>query len=576
MDAEPTHSMIAKIRLALAATLGLVAGFAPAPTVLADPLPSGAYLAGRTASLASDFGAAKRYYTEAVARDPGNLRLLENALVAYVGLGDIDGGRPIARQLVDKGTESQLAGLVMLAANLKSGDFDAVESAFDAGASYSPLIDGLVRGWALLGQGRMSDASAQFDEVSSSGAMADFGQYHKALALAVVGDFEGADAILSQGSGAAARVSRGALVAHAQILSQLERNAEALEMLNDALQGASDPRLEALRDRIEAGETVAYDFITTAQDGAAEVFYALASALRPEASAQHTLLYARMAEYLRPDSLDILLLSAELLEDMGQFDLATATYDKVPRDHPGFYSAESGRAQALYSAGKPDAAVEVLKQLAKSRPEIPNIHISLGDMLRREERYEEAATAYDRALDLLPDPQPTHWFIYYARGIVHERIDDWPQAEADFRKALELSPGQPLVLNYLGYSLVEKREKLDEALAMIEQAVEARPNDGYITDSLGWVLYRLGRYAEAVVPMERAVELLPVDPIVNDHLGDVYWMVGRKLEAEFQWKRALSFDPEPEEEKRIRRKLEVGLDQVLEDEGEMAVSQNGN
>ena len=165
------------------------------------------------------------------------------------------------------------------------------------------------------------------------------------------------------------------------------------------------------------------------------------------------------------------------------------------------------------------------------------------------------------------------WFLHYARGISNERLKNWGEAEADFRKALELNPGQPQVLNYLGYSLVEQHEKLDEALSMIEQAVAAQPQSGYIIDSLGWALYKLGRYEEAVVHMERAAELMAVDPVVNDDLGDVYWAVGRKLEAEFQWKRALSFidwdnasdevDPE-----RIRQKLEVGLDEVLEEEGQ--------
>jgi len=197
-------------------------------------------------------------------------------------------------------------------------------------------------------------------------------------------------------------------------------------------------------------------------------------------------------------------------------------------------------------------------------------------MLREDEQFARAAEAYSAAIELIDTEVPGHWRLYYARGITLERTDRWDEAGADFRHALELNPDQPNVLNYLGYSLVEMRRNLAEAEQMIRTAVEQRPQDGYITDSLGWVLYRLGRYEEAVAPMERTVELLPVDPIVNDHLGDVYWMVGRKLEAEFQWKRALSFEPEPEEEKRIRRKLEVGLDQVLEDEGEMAVSRNGN
>ena len=151
-------------------------------------------------------------------------------------------------------------------------------------------------------------------------------------------------------------------------------------------------------------------------------------------------------------------------------------------------------------------------------------------------------------------------------------MKNWDAAEADFRAALEIDPEQPQVLNYLGYSLVERQEKLDEALSMIERAVEARPESGYIIDSLGWVLYRMGRYEDAVSHMERAVELMPVDPVVNDHLGDVYWAVGRKLEAEFQWRRALSFvDPEDTDAEakpdRIRRKLDVGLDVVLAEEG---------
>ena len=175
------------------------------------------------------------------------------------------------------------------------------------------------------------------------------------------------------------------------------------------------------------------------------------------------------------------------------------------------------------------------------------------------------------AVALFEEDAEAQWLVYFSRGITHEREDRWPEAEADFRKALELRPDQPQVLNYLGYSMVEMQENLDEALDMIERAVAAQPDSGYIVDSLGWVLYRLGRYDEALVQMERAVELLPVDPVVNDHLGDVYWAVGRKREAEFQWHRALSFielgesnDAEPD---RIRRKLEIGLDAVLAEEG---------
>src|SRR5690606_16124011 len=172
--------------------------------------------------------------------------------------------------------------------------------------------------------------------------------------------------------------------------------------------------------------------------------------------------------------------------------------------------------------------------------------------------------------------EPGQWVLYYTRGIAHERTKDWPAAEADFRKALELRPDQPAVLNYLGYSYLERKENYDEALAMIEKAVAERPDDGAIVDSLGWALYRLGRYEEAVGHLEKAVELMPVDSVVNDHLGDIYWAVGRTREAEFQWKRALSFEPDTEEEAtRIRRKLEVGLDVVLKEEGAEPLAEIG-
>ena len=298
----------------------------------------------------------------------------------------------------------------------------------------------------------------------------------------------------------------------------------------------------------------------------------VARTLNGEAADDYALLYARLASYLRPNHIDSLLLSADLLDNLGQYDLAVATYKRIPQGSPDHHAAELGRADALRRAAKPDAAIEVLEQLARTYPTLPTVHSALGDLFRQQEDYREAVLAYNSALEFTEEEAPSRWFLLYARGIAHERLDQWPEAEADFRGALALNPEQPQVLNYLGYSLVEKKIKLDEALDMIERAVAARPESGYIVDSLGWILYRLGRYDESVGHMENAVALMPIDPVVNDHLGDVYWAVGRFREAEFQWKRALSFiDPEDTDgeadPERIRRKLEVGLDQVLAEEG---------
>jgi Flp pilus assembly protein TadD len=271
--------------------------------------------------------------------------------------------------------------------------------------------------------------------------------------------------------------------------------------------------------------------------------------------------------HIRPDLVEPTLIAADVLAAEGQFALAEAALKGIPEDSPWSVTAEIRRASAIRDSGDVDGAIAALQALALRAPQEAEVQAALGDHLRMADRFAEAAVAYGAAVALIGEPQPGHWGLYYSRAIAYERSGDWPAAEADFRKALELNPEQPSVLNYLGYSLVEQKRDLDEALDMIERAVAGQPDDGYITDSLGWVLYRLERYEEALPHMLRAVELEPVDPIINDHLGDVLWKVGRKREAEFQWRRALSFGPADDlDMERVRRKLEVGLDAVYAEE----------
>lgn len=562
----------------------------PALTLLAAPVPAqetetrkedaGAYLAARQASIASDYRAATGYFARALTFDPGNAELLENATLAYLAVGDMDSAGVTAEQLQGMGNPSQIAAMTLLARAAAAEDWPGGLALMDNGASAGPLIDGIARAWALVGQGKMSEALAAFDAFAAEEGLKSLGLYHKALALASVGDFEGADRILSGDEAGPLRATRRGITAHAEVLSQLERNAEAMKLIDgvtDVVTGDGDPALMALRKRLEAGETLPFDVVRAPRDGMAEVFFSVASALSNDAEPVTVLVYSRIAQYLRPDLIDATLMSAGTLEAMQQFDLANETYNLVPREDPSFHVAELGRANVLVKADRTDAAIEVLEQLSKSHAQIPAVHITLGDLLRREERYAESTQAYDRAIALFKAPQPGQWPIYFARGITHEREKRWPEAEADLRRALELAPNQPQVLNYLGYSFLELNQNLDEALTMITRAVAARPDDGYITDSLGWAFYRMGRYQEAVTHMERAASLEPTDPIVNDHLGDVLWAVDRKVEAVFQWRRALSLDPTETDADRIRRKLEVGLDAVLAEEGAkpLAVSKNG-
>jgi len=424
-----------------------------------------------------------------------------------------------------------------------------------------------VLAWAHFGDGKMSDALTEFDRVARMRGMEAVGLYHKALALAAAGDFEGADKILSGEAEGPINLNRRGVVARVQILSQLERNADALAMLDSAFGTEPEPMLDSLRARLRAGETLPFTMVPGPKAGVAEVFFTIGTLLQGESDPAYVLIHSRIANHLDPTNAEALLLTAQALEDLDQHDLAVETYARFPKDSPYFYSAEIGRADALYAGDRKEAAVEVLQALSRSHPDLVVVHSALADVLRREDRCAEAVAAYDAALALVPDVAPGHWLLFFSRGICHERLKDWPKAEADFRRALELRPGQPQVLNYLGYSMVDRGLNLDEALDLIQQAVRAEPEAGYIIDSLAWAYFRLGRYEEALAPMEKASVLEPVDPVVTDHLGDVYWMVGRKREAEFQWHRALSFAPEEKDAARIRKKLEVGLDQVMADEG---------
>jgi len=533
---------------------------------------AGAYLAGRAATYDSDFAASAKYYTRALVRDPQNVTLMENLVYAQLALGDVKSALPVAQRMWDQGVRSQVANIVMAGNFALQQDYATLLARDTEEVAISPLVDGLLNAWAFMGQGSVSQALEQFDAVAEQEGLRFFALYHKALALASVGDYEGAEDLFAANEGQLGRSSRRAAIARVQVLAQLGRNDQALEVLVDSFGAGFDPALTDLADRLAAGETPAFSIAPTARDGMAEVFYSLGQALSGEAANDYVLMYARMAATLSPAHVDAILLSASLLDQMGRYQLSIATYKKVPRDHPDFHAAELGRAEALRRAANPQAAAEVLEQLARDFPQHIAVHVDLGDLMRQQEDYASAVAAYDRALDLSAEDAPNRWFLLYARAICNERLKNWGAAEGDFRAALEIDPDQPQVLNYLGYSLVERQEKLDEALSLIERAVAARPDSGYIVDSLGWVLYRLGDYQTAVGHMERAVELMPVDPVVNDHLGDVYWAVGRHLEAEFQWRRALSFvDPEDADAEadpeRIRRKLEVGLDVVLSEEG---------
>lgn len=557
----------------LAAALGFALSLPGLPAPAQDAaLPDGlvgAYLGAYTAELSGDVAAAARLYADAVRRDADNRALLGKAMIYGVISGDVGSAVDHARTLETLGVDEPQMQLLFVAEEIRAGAFpnalDRLEARRDA---FPPFLQATLAGWSASVDD-LEAADAAFDGVEGMESVQRFTAWHKAMAHAVADDLEGAAAILEATEPGPligdARIMEG----WAQVLAATGRQTRALELLAEAqARGLDDSAIRALRDRITDGEAVSFTHIPNATVGVAEAMYGYARALAQGDRAPLLPMYlARLALHLDPGNAAARLLLADLFDQSAAHELAIAVLSDIPADSPDFLRAEIGRAGAMISAGRSEEAIGVLTGLSRAHPGQIAPVVALGDALRREERWTPCAEAYSRALALIGETvQSRHWILFYRRGICHERADMWPAAEADFRRALELEPDQPYVLNYLGYSMVELGRNLAEAEAMIRKAVELAPDDGYIIDSLAWVLYRLGRYEEAVEPMERAVSIIPFDPILNDHLGDILWMVGRKMEARFQWKRALSFEPEEDEVPRIRRKLEVGLDRVLEEE----------
>ncbi|MGF1502892.1 MAG: tetratricopeptide repeat protein [Paracoccaceae bacterium] len=532
---------------------------------------AGPYLAAEQAARRGDLLAASEYYTAALARDPDNAAMTERAISHLIAAGRLSQSIGLARRLQQLEPGRHVAVMAVAVDELRRGEADEAGLVLELATNGdTPLVGRIVQAWALFGQDDPDAAISALEALAEEGlggpAGASIAAYHRGLIEAAIGDDLDAVAAFEVSAEQSSLGSQRFVRHRSGALARVGRTDEAIALIDarlDRTLGAA--RLERLRDDLAAG-AMPEPLVRDAAAGAAEALYDFARYLMSGPNSLLGLSYARLAVHLAPDIVDAHLLIAEQLRRQEQPELAIAAYDLVPSDVPESLEARIGRAEALEDADRLVDAIDALDAVIASFPDSLDAHSALGTMLRQNERFAEAAEAYDRAVALIDEAENRHWPLFYQRGISYERSKQWPKAEADFKTALELEPDQPLVLNYLGYSWVEMGTNLDEAKAMIEKAVEQRPDDGYIVDSLGWVLYRLGDFEGAVKHLGRAVELRPVDPVINDHYGDALWMVGRRIEAEFQWHRALSFEPEPEDEARILRKLDIGLDTVLEEE----------
>jgi|TARA_R110002126_G_scaffold285701_14_gene436587 tetratricopeptide (TPR) repeat protein len=520
---------------------------------------TGAYMAGQQALQDLRTDEAARYFYLAAQADWQNPVLVERAFIAFAADGQIGQAASTAKHLLELDPTNELAELVVATEALKERRYDAAERQLGAIGqdSFTGITASILRAWALVGGNRKSEADDMLDTLGESG-LDDFLVFHRALMAEVAGETDLAIDLASQAFESEPYVAR-----IVEVYSRMLANAGKLDEAKDVItefqsQGLSHPVVTVVGEQIEAGQRPGI-FAPNVQVGAAEMFHGIGVALSRDGSLDLSLVFLRMGLYLDPNADVISLALGELLDTAGQHDAANRIYDGVPVTSAMKPTAVVRIAQNLDALGDREEALRRLSNIVVTRPHDLDAVSVYGDMLRYDEQYAEAAAAYSHALEITGGDHPSDWRFYYVRGIAYERAKEWPKAEADFLKALELNPDQPAVLNYLGYSWIDQDMHLEEALGMIEKAVDAQPQDGYIVDSLGWAFYKLGRIEEAVRTLERAVLLRPNDPELNDHLGDAYWKVGRRLEARFQWNVAAAMDEVGNVKERVAEKLADGL-----------------
>lgn len=540
---------------------------------------AGAYLAGRVAEVDNNLADAVVYYKKALAFSPDNEPLRQSLMLALLAEGQFDEATVQADKLKEVPEVERLAKLTLAIDAFRKKDYRAAEAwlTFTEESDLDALIAGITIAWAKLGAGDKEGAIAAVDRLSGPDWYSLFINYSKALIAEQAGMQDIAEASYRAavediaGGGAAPDTWMRAAEAYAGFLARQGKKDAALTVLDKADEFSTGrlPLMD-LREKITSGAQVP-PMVATPMDGASEHLYALASALNRGGGEAFVRLYLQLALALKPDSDQVLVQLAGVAEQQQDSERAISLYERVPATSPLKRVSQLQLGLNLADLDRRDEAIEQLRVLVDQNPDDMRGYLALGGVYASKEDYAEAAKVYDKAVERIEarnftiprDPRAAaNWNIYYQRGIAYERLKQWPKAEPNFRKALELFPNQPQVLNYLGYSWIDMNMNLQEGMEMIRKAVELRPSDGYIVDSLGWAHYRLGEYDDAVRELERAVSLKPDDAVLNDHLGDAYWRVGRKLEATFQWSHARDMKPEPAVLAEVEKKLKEGLPAV--------------
>lgn len=521
---------------------------------------SGSYLAARHASVDRDATAAAAFYRAALRSDPKNNELLDRAFIASLADGDIDEAVKLADRILTIDKNNRVARLVAGVRSLKQKQYAAAQQNINQSVRgpITDLVATLLSGWASYGAGNTQAAIASIDRLAGPEWYPIFKDLHAGMILELANKQKDAGARFERAyklDDSALRVSD----AYARWLSRNKDGAAALAVYEgfDKKLARHPLVLEGIRET-KAGKKLS-PLVENPQQGAAEALYGIGASLTRRGGEDLALVYLQLALYLNPNHSLALLSLADLYESVKKPAMAIKIYERVPANSPLKRNAQIQLASDLDAVDRPDEGIKILKTVVAEDPKDIEAIMALGNIERARKKFADCSETYTQGIDAQGSADKPNWVFYYFRGICNERSKQWAKAETDLKKALELQPEQPHVLNYLGYSWIDQGINLDDAMKMIRRAVEQRPDDGYIVDSLGWAYYRIADYENAVKHLERAIDLKPEDPTINDHLGDAYWRVGRTQEAKFQWAHARDLKPEAEELPKIENKLRDGL-----------------
>ncbi len=518
-------------------------------------MPAGDYLSGLAASAANDFREASARFRRAVQRRPNDPELTRIAIIASAANGDVAEGIKLIRRLNPGEINGPLLRLVAAIESIRRREWAVARKELSpSGDEGSDLTILVLRAWLHAGSREYDQALDTIDQIHDP-RFERFRDYQAGLIAELAGyGYEARKRFRS--AHAAGQTSFPLATAWAGFLSRHGEETLARKVLDDfsRLASRAEAGVAETRRKLARGQLPLP--ARNATEGVAEVLFEIGSSTELRNDPLFASACLNLALYLRPGQPRVIAALADLRGRQKQDAEAIRLYEAVPRRSPWRINSESQIAMLLQRQGQADRALGKMKQVARAWPGNLLALSSLADLYKAQGKWADAEREYSKVIDLIGSPGPADWPWFFERGVVREQSGKWPLAEADFRKALELAPGQSMVQNELGYTWADRGEHLAEARDLIRRAVDSKPDDGNIVDSLGWVLFRLGKTDEAIATLERAASLAPAEPAINEHLGDVYAAAGRLLEAVFQWSHARDLNPGAEMLQRINEKIE--------------------